>query len=117
LFVQLDLETVSLSELQWIPGAVRIVCVGGEACPIPSELIMAIKHQVEKINTLGGKVDNYLKAGDPVIVLDGPLTGYQAIFDSRISGGQRVRILLKILQDRQVSVTLLSEQIRLKKSH
>ena len=116
LFVQVDLTTMNLSMLQWVPGAVRLVSFGGEACSVPEALILAIWQHVEKINSTGGEFVDGLKSGDAVEVQEGPFAGYRAIFDSRISGSERVRVLIKLLQDRQVLVNLPANQIKSQKS-
>jgi transcription antitermination factor NusG len=50
-----------------------------------------------------------------VVIQDGPFAGYEAIFDTRLPGRERVRVLLKLLQKRQVPVDLPAAQIKLKK--
>jgi transcriptional antiterminator RfaH len=52
-----------------------------------------------------------------VLISDGPFAGYEAIFDARISGSERVRVLLQLLNNqRQVPVELDASQIKQKKS-
>jgi transcription antitermination factor NusG len=47
-----------------------------------------------------------LKQGDPVSISEGPFAGYKAIFDTRLSGSQRVQVLLEVLRDQQLRVEL-----------
>jgi hypothetical protein len=49
-----------------------------------------------------------------VVVQDGPFEGYEAIFDVRLPGSERVRILLKMLSDRHLPIELRAGQIRKK---
>ncbi|MEP7133554.1 MAG: transcription termination/antitermination NusG family protein [Chloroflexota bacterium] len=115
LFLQVDLETIIVSELKWMPGATGLVSFGGEPAPIPDLLIAAIQRSVDGINAADAKALDELKSGDRVVVQDGPFAGYEAIFDSRISGSERVRVLLMLLQKRQVPLDLSDRQIKRKK--
>lgn len=117
LFVHVDLEKVSTSTLRWMPGAVSLISFDGEPAPVPDLLIATIKRQIEFINAAEKKFVDELQPGDAVLVQDGPFAGYEAIFDGRISGRDRVRVLLNFLQKRQVPIDLREQQIgRLKRS-
>lgn len=115
LFVHVDLETENASTLQWMPGAASLISFGGEFASVPESLIVAIRHRVEEINSSGGELFDGLKPGDAVIIQDGPFAGYEAIFDSRITGNERVRVLLKLLQKRMLPLDLPAGQVERKK--
>jgi transcription antitermination factor NusG len=58
-----------------------------------------------------------LKSGDTVQINYGPFEGYESIFDARIPGSERVRVLLQLLSNqRQVAVELNAANIRKLKS-
>ena len=111
LFVNVDLEVVSASTLHWMPGAVNLISFDGEPAHVPDLLISAIERQVDHINTTQENLLKGLKPGDPVIIHDGPFAGYEAIFDGRISGRERVRVLLTFLQKRHLPLELRDNQI------
>ncbi len=111
LFVHVDLETVNLSTLQWMPGAINLVSFDGQPASVPESLISAIEHQVEHINASQKNMLQGLKPGDVVTIQDGPFAGYEAIFDGQLSGRERVRVLLSFLQKRQIPVELRGNQI------
>lgn len=115
LFVHVDLNHVSPSTLQWMPGAGGLVSFGGEPAFVPDGLIQIIRQRVGVIEKAGGEQLVSLKKGEAVVIKDGPFAGYEAIFDISISGSERVRVLLKLLRDRQVSVELPTGQIERKK--
>jgi transcription antitermination factor NusG len=102
LFIHVDLEQASLSNLAWIPGAHRLVSFDGQPANIPDSLVTAIQKKVDAVNAAGGELFESLHPGDPVIIQTGPFSGYEAIFDVRLSGSDRVRVLLKLLQNRQM---------------
>src|SRR5262245_29439212 len=72
LFVQVDLDVVNSSALQWMPGAASLVNFGGEPASVPEVLISTLKKQVDELNASTKPGAGDLKPGDPVIVQDGP---------------------------------------------
>jgi transcriptional antiterminator RfaH len=113
LFICVDLIREITSSLRWMPGAISLVSFGDELATVPDELIQIIKLKVDRINDVGGEIFNGLEYGDPIVIRDGPFKGYEAIFDVRISGARRVRVLLELLKGRQVRMELPVEQIEL----
>ena len=111
LFVHIDLEESGTSIFQWMPYASGLVSFGGEPSAVPDALIVAIRKRVGEIAEAGGELFDHLKAGDPVLIQGGPFEGYGAVFDTRISGSERVRVLLKILNNQSVRVELPAGQI------
>jgi transcriptional antiterminator RfaH len=115
LFVRVDIEAVGLSTFQWMPHSTGLVSFGGEPSPVPDNLIYAIQRRVEEIIEAGGELFDALHKGDQVGISYGPFEGYEAIFDARLPGTQRVRVLLKFLSDRYVPVELEVAHLQLKK--
>jgi transcriptional antiterminator RfaH len=99
-----------------MPHAIGIVTVGEEPGIVPDNMIYAIRKRVEEIAAAGGELFDSLQPGDEITISDGPFAGYEAIFDTRIEGQERVRVLLQFLNDRrQVTVELDARQIKKKK--
>jgi transcription elongation factor/antiterminator RfaH len=115
LFVHVDLEAKGLSALQYVPGSAGLIAFGGEPAFVPDGLIQAIRQRVEGINSAGGELFDVLKSGETVVVHSGPFEGYEAIFDVRLPGTERVRVLLKLLRNRKMPVELPAGYIRPKK--
>jgi transcriptional antiterminator RfaH len=114
-FVHLDLERSGTFSLQYIPGAAGLVSFGGEVADVPDGLVHAIRRRVEEINIAGGELFDVLKQGQTVVIHSGPFAGYEAIFDARLPGSDRVRVLLKLLKNRQMQVDLPVGQVQPKK--
>jgi transcription elongation factor/antiterminator RfaH len=115
LFVKLDLEKAGLTTFQWMPHTVGLVSFGGEPAAVPENLIHAIRERVEEIAAAGGIVFDGLKQGDTVLIDHGPFEGYEAIFDMRLPGTERVRVLLQLLSNqRQLPVEIDASKIRKK---
>jgi transcriptional antiterminator RfaH len=106
LFVRVDLEHISISSLQWVPGAVGLVNFGGEPASIAENVLQAIRLKIEKSVADDSYFFSGLKPGDTVSISEGPFAGYKAIFDARLSGNQRVQVLLDVLRDQQLRVEL-----------
>jgi len=106
LFICVDLNQHQLSELRWLPGVVNFVSFGSEPASVPCILIHAIRQKVNEINTtVCTTTEKQYQPGDNVAIHRGPLGGRMAIFDSHLSGTQRVRVLLECLY-RQILVDL-----------
>jgi len=107
LFVHVDIDVLGLSYFQWMPHTLGLVCFGDEAAIVPDHLIAELKKRVKEITEAGGEFFDGLKSGETVYIRQGPFAGYEAIFDTRISGSERVRVLLKLLSDqRQIPMEL-----------
>jgi len=115
-FGRLDLEHIGQSLLDWIPGAVGIVNLGGEPAPVSDDLINTLRKHLAKINTSNGTLSERFQTGDLVAIHEGAFAGYEAIFDARLPGRDRVEVLLKLIQGSQIRVELPIEQIVLRKS-
>jgi transcriptional antiterminator RfaH len=112
LFVHVDLEQIGKSTLRWIPGAHDLVTCDGQPASVPEHLIQAIRSRVDEINAAGGELFDGLKPGERVLIQDGPFAGYEALFDARLPDGQRVRVLLELLQKSQVPLELPAGHIQ-----
>lgn len=115
MFIRVDLEEVGKSTFNWMPHAIGLVSFGGEPAWVPDNLVHAVRKRVDEINEAGGELFEGLQEGDEIRIKEGPFSGYEAIFDARIPGSERVRVLIQMLSDRQVPVELRAGQIRKKK--
>ncbi len=117
LFVHVDTAQTGLSAFQWMPFCQGLVSFGGEPAVVPEGLVAAIRRRVDEINAAGGEQLAGLAKGDSVLIHGGAFDGYQAIFDARTTGSERVQVLLKLLQARQVRLDLPASQIEQIKRH
>ena len=116
MFVQVDLDELGLAAFKWMPHTLGLVSFGDEPATVPDHLIHTIKRRVQEIDAAGGELFDGLSPGDKVTISDGPFSGYEAIFDARIPGSERVRVLLELLNSqRQVPLELDTRQISQKK--
>ena len=111
MFVRVAIEQVGRSTFQWMPNAHGLICFDETPADVPDALVDAIRARVAAIMAAGGELLYGLKQGDLVTIKSGPFAGYNAIFDARLSGGDRVRVLLALLNDRQVALDLSEAQL------
>jgi transcription antitermination factor NusG len=111
IFVRVNLDEVGLAPFQYMPNATGLVSFGGEPAVVPDSLIRAIQKRVDEIIMQWGEVYLTLKPGETVVIKSGPFAQYRAIFNERISGTARVRVLLKMLNDRNLQLELDEGQI------
>jgi transcription antitermination factor NusG len=116
LFVRADLITSGISIFQWMPFATGLVSFGGEPSVVPDSLISGIHQRIGEIAEAGGELFENLNSGDEVLIHSGPFAGYEAIFDVRLPGNERVRVLLKMLSERRIPMEIDASQIEKKRA-
>ena len=98
LFVHVDLDRVGLSDIQWRPGVSRVLDCGGEPVSIPASVVEAIRRKVEEVQLLEQDFGSgRFRKGDRVRVTKGPFEGFEGMFDTRMGGKARARILVDFL--------------------
>ena len=106
MFVQADIASTGLGTFQWMPNALGLVCFGQEAAAVPEAFIAELRKRLENASDSDEEFRFGLRPGERVWIKSGPLAGYEAVFDSRLAGRDRVRVLLSLLQDRRIPVVL-----------
>jgi len=112
MFVHVDLDLINVSDLRWMPGASGLVSFEGEPASVPDILIDTLKKQMAQHNETLKKQTKNFQRGDHVMIQDGIFSGYEAVFDTNISGENRVRVLLNLIQDRKIPVEIEGGKIR-----
>ena len=100
LFVHADLRALGHSSVQYRPGVVRLVGLDDEPTPIPAPIIAEIRDRIRAAQAqdpLGLGDGATLGRGDRVRILSGPLSGYEGMFDTRLGGQTRARILVDFM--------------------
>jgi transcription antitermination factor NusG len=100
LFVYADLAAVGESTLKWRAGVARLVGLDDTPTPIPEPVMDEIRQRVQAAqdkDPLGLGHGAYLSPGDHIRILSGPLQGYEGMFDTRLGGQTRARILVEFM--------------------
>ena len=94
LFINLDRENDDFGPIRSTVGIATFVRFGSNAAQVPQNLIALLRgrEDAEGVQVLPQK---QLQAGDRVMIVDGLLAGYEAMFEAKTSK-ERVMILLKV---------------------
>lgn len=111
MFVRADLVQVGLSTFQWMPYALGLVCFDTEPATIVDSTLQALRRDIEQMARDEAKEDLQLPPGTPLTINGGPFAGYKAIFDTRLPGSDRIRILLNVARGAQVPVELAAAYV------
>jgi transcriptional antiterminator RfaH len=112
LFVRADLQSVGSNVINWMPGTIGLVSFGGIPAVAPENLIREIQQRLATIEAQGGLIFADLEKGDKVRIVEGPFAGYEAIFDSRLPGKDRVQVLLSFLSEHPQPVEMDANNIK-----
>jgi transcriptional antiterminator RfaH len=104
LFANFDIRETGLYPVQWTEGLRTVVGFLGEPAIVDDDIIAYIKSR------LSAEVDPWqtgrFKSGEAVRITDGPFRDLAAVFDGKLTGSGRVRVLLSILgQQARVEVS------------
>ena len=98
-----------------MPYAQGLVSFGGNPAVVPTNIISGMKKTLGNILKIEKTETNSIKPGTNVIITDGPFDGYEGIFDSKLSENERVKVLLKLIDNKQIPINIDIEQIKAKK--
>ncbi len=97
-FVHVNLDQIGRSALSWIPGLHGLVKFGPRPAVIAEHLMANLRARLVVVQRAGGRAFASMEKGDVVRVTRGPFSGYDALFDARLQGHKRVRVLLALLR-------------------
>lgn len=112
MFVQCDLSSVGSSTFRYMPHAIGLVSFDNEPASIDVTIVEAIRERVAMLNAPATTTLSGLQAGDRVWISAGPFAGCEAIFDAQLSGSDRVRLLLRLLSERQVALEIEATHVQ-----
>ncbi len=98
LFAKGDIETAGIGAVQWLPGLNRLVQFGGQPAAVADGFIAELRRRIADIRAAGGLMFDGLERGVQVRITSGPFAGYEAVFDVRLTGAERVRVLIEWIE-------------------
>jgi transcriptional antiterminator RfaH len=105
LFIHVDLAAVGFNALNFVPGAVGLVQMGGAPVAIEDEFMAELRERLRSYRPPTEKPKAPFEQGESVRIVEGPFAGYEAIFDQHLSGDARVQVLLQWMgQQRKLKV-------------
>jgi transcription antitermination factor NusG len=111
MFIRLDLEQAGRKVIDRMPFSIGLVSFGGEAGVVPDTLIHGLIKRLESSPQDSLLAKRGFQCGDPVLIDSGPFEGYEAIFDTSISGQERVKVLVELLNGRFIRLDVSLDEI------
>jgi len=112
LFVRGTLNRFYQSKVMWLPGSLSLVSFDGVPAPIADTLVLAVRHQVERLNQITRQTKPQFEPGQRVWIEEGEMAGFAAIFEKCVNGQERVSVLLEMMRGRLVRVEVPSRSVR-----
>lgn len=106
MFVHVDLDVFGRSALQWMPGAMGLVCFGGEPAFVSDSILHGIQERVDRMDAVESSLSQGLRSGEEVEIYSGPFAGYRGIFGFHLSDRERAIVFLKFIRDQQLRLEL-----------
>lgn len=95
IFCLVDPQSKDWGAIRYAPGISYFLGYGTELIPVSEEIVDHIKTRVAIWNDNENAIQ--YKAGDELIVTDGPFSGLDVIFQRYIPSRQRCQVLIKVL--------------------
>ena len=115
LFIHVDLKKVNVSAINWMPFTTGLISFDGKPFPIAEAIINSLRQRIGDLVDASAQLAENLNQGDVVVIQEGPLRGFDAIFDARLPGTDRVQLLLKLLGGQHVRLLTDLNMIQKKK--
>lgn len=94
IFARFDAESGDFAVVKRCPGVAYVLGYGGIPVAVQEDLVLAIRRRLEQGVT---PTELRFSPGDRILITDGPLKDVEAVFDRRLSGSGRSRVLVKIV--------------------
>ena len=117
MFISAELEQVERPVLAWIPFSLGLISFDNKAAQVPESIVLALRKHMEAQHKTGGMPSVLAERGEMVTIQNGLFAGYRAIFDTNLSGTERVRVLISYLKNNQVTLEISASQIKSNKTH
>ncbi len=99
-------------KVKWMPGLVWVVSVDDKPAVVSDEIIQQLKKRIRGKEIKWNFRNGEYSEGDYVTIVEGPFAGYSGIFNLNLSGGERARILIKLINNQSKKIVVPYEQIK-----
>lgn len=86
-----------LAWVQWTPGLLHVLRIADQPAIIEDEVIARLRERLDTHSEHLKRFGRY-KQGERVKLTQGPFKGLEAVFDTKLSGEGRARVLVEFLQ-------------------
>jgi transcriptional antiterminator RfaH len=98
LFARLDFEAITVDVVRWCPGAKGLVEFCSEAVAVSDAFMAELQQRLERVRAVGGMAREGRRRAEFLPVNSGPFEGFEGMFNARLLGAERARILLACAQ-------------------
>jgi transcriptional antiterminator RfaH len=119
LFIQVDLQKTSLSQLNTSPGVLRLLGCEGIPQVVPSHLVETLRAEITRLNEYHSTPNPDFRSGDTLHVIEGPFRGLESVFIGPTTPSKRVQVLLHFLgrlTKVEVEVSALEKRVNEKRA-
>jgi transcriptional antiterminator RfaH len=109
LFISLDVGLSNWVKIKYLHGVRRILSLGGKPMPVPESIIATIDQSLKDGNYSRRALS--LKAGDRIRFTRGPFEGLEGLFTGEVSGKERVKVLLRAINNYSFTVEVEATQL------
>lgn len=117
LFVHIEPDSPEVHTLRWLPGSTGWVTFGDEIATVSDAIINGIRRHVDELNAESAKGAERFSKGEHLEITGGPFSGYEAIFDTSLSGKDRARVLIQLVRSQQLPAVISARLLKSKKQH
>ena len=96
IFIRLDPQRRSIAPVRSTRGVVGLVRFGGQPAVVPDAVMDALLQRADAASGLHPDKRPLFSAGEPIKLVDGPLSGMEGVF-TQMDGDKRVIVLLELL--------------------
>ena len=102
-----------LNAVNFCPGVLKVITFGGRLATVGHDFITALKLKEGLQGHIKSREEEYrITIGHKVKVMDGPLRGFDGVFQGYLRGGQRAKVLLQFLRnEKSIEVDAMSLQM------
>lgn len=96
-FIQADLRRTVPSQINSIPGVLRLLAYDGIPQTVPPDFVETLCAEIARLNEYSRAHNQVFRPGDTLNMIDGPFQGLEAVFAGPTTPSRRVQVLLNIL--------------------
>jgi transcription antitermination factor NusG len=105
-FVKVDFLAVGLDVLRWSPGGKGLVELGSQPVALPDTFVTELQQCLDQVRAVGSMAQDGARLSDFLPMSVGPFQGYEGLFNARLYGADRARILLACVQQEYLRQTV-----------
>ncbi len=95
IFCRFDADDPRWQAIRWLPGLSYFLSEEDRPSPVPDALVEYLREKTRQWN--GGAFERRFERGERVVIVNGPFSGLDAVFQAYVPSRQRCQVLLRTL--------------------